>query len=65
VVTWFWESSVGKTSQPKQVLFEAGTTKLVQDYYQADKVGDYVIQVKTIVPNMAKGEASFKVICTP
>jgi hypothetical protein len=65
VVTWFWESSAGKTSQQKQILFEAGTTKLVQDYYQADKVGDYVIQVKTVVPNMAKGEANFKVICTP
>jgi hypothetical protein len=65
VVTWYWESSAGKTSQPKQILFEAGTTKTVQDYYQVDRVGDYSIQVKTTLPNIAMGEANFKVICTP
>jgi hypothetical protein len=65
VVTWNWESSVGKSSEPKQVLFESGTTKLVQDYYLVDKIGDYSIQVKTTLPNIAAGEATFKVICTP
>jgi hypothetical protein len=65
VVTWYWESSSGKTSDSKQVLFEAGTTKLVQDYYLVDKIGDYSIQVKTTLPNIASGEATFKVICTP
>lgn len=65
VVSWHWESSTGKTSDPKQVLFEAGTTKLVQDYYLVDKIGDYSIQVKTTLPNIASGEATFKVVCTP
>ena len=65
VVTWSWESSVGKTSQLKQVLFEEGSTKTVQDYYQVDRVGDYSIQVKTILPNIATGETTFKAICTP
>ncbi len=65
VVTWHWESSAGKSSEPKQVLFEAGTTKLVQDYYLVDKIGDYSIQVKTTLPNIAAGEATFKVVCTP
>lgn len=65
VVTWHWESSAGKSSEPKQVLFEAGTTKLVQDYYLVDKIGDYSIQVKTTLPNIAAGETTFKVVCTP
>jgi hypothetical protein len=65
IVTWFWESSVGKASQQKQVLFEAGAAKLVQDYYQVDKAGDYSVQVKTILPNPVIGEANFKVVCTP
>jgi hypothetical protein len=65
IVTWHWESSAGKASEPKQVLFEAGTTKLVQDYYLVDKIGDYSIQVKTTLPNIAAGEATFKVVCTP
>lgn len=65
IVTWFWESSVGKSSQQKQVLFEAGDVKIVQDYYQVDRAGDYSIQVKTILPNVAQGEANFKAICTP
>jgi hypothetical protein len=65
VVSWYWESSTGKTSDPKQVLFEAGTTKLVQDYYLVDKIGDYSIQVKTTLPNIAAGETTFKVVCTP
>lgn len=65
IVTWHWESSAGKSSEPKQVLFEAGTTKLVQDYYLVDKIGDYSIQVKTTLPNIAAGESTFKVVCTP
>lgn len=65
VVSWHWESSAGKISDPKQVLFEAGTTKLVQDYYLVDKIGDYSIQVKTTLPNIASGETTFKVVCTP
>jgi hypothetical protein len=65
IVTWYWESNVGKTSQQKQVLFEAGDSKTVQDYYQVDHAGDYSIQVKTLIPNMVIGEANFKAICTP
>ena len=65
IVTWFWESNVGQTSDPKQVLFEAGDTKLVQDYYQVDRAGDYSIRVRSVLPNIQTGEATFKAICTP
>jgi hypothetical protein len=65
VVTWRWESSAGHTSNEKQVLFESGGTKTVQDYYVVDRVADYSIQVKTILPNTAVGDANFRVICTP
>jgi hypothetical protein len=65
IVTWYWESNVGKTSPQKQVLFAAGGSKTVQDYYQVDHAGDYSIQVKTLIPNMVIGEANFKAICTP
>lgn len=65
VVTWLWQSSAGKSSDQKQVLFEEGSTKIVRDYYSVYKIGDYSVQVKTIVPNVASGEANFKVICTP
>jgi hypothetical protein len=65
IVTWFWESSVGRRSDPKQVLFEAGNTKTVQDFYQVDRAGDYSIQVGSILPNIRTGQAVFKVICTP
>ena len=65
VVAWYWESSVGKASPQKQVLFEAGGTKTVQDYYQVDRAGDYSVQVKTALPNITMGEATFKAICTP
>ena len=65
VVAWYWESNVGKASPQKQVLFEAGGTKTVQDYYQVDRAGDYSIQVKTTLPNIVTGEAAFKAICTP
>lgn len=65
IVTWYWESSEGQTSDQKQILFEEGTTKTVQDYYSVYKIGDYSVQVKTIVPNVVTGEANFKVICTP
>ena len=65
IVIWYWESSAGKISPQKQVLFEQGGTKTVQDYYQADTVGDHSIQVKSAIPNILAGEANFKVICTP
>jgi hypothetical protein len=65
VVTWFWASSTGIRSDPKQLLFEAGGTKLAQDFYQVERAGDYSIQVGSIVPNLTTGEATFKAICTP
>ena len=65
IVTWFWESSAGIRSDQKQLLFEAGGTKIAQDFYQVDRAGDYSIRVGTIVPNLRAGEATFKAICTP
>jgi hypothetical protein len=47
------------------VLFEVGDTKTVQDYYQVNRVSDYIVQVQTTSPNIATGQASFKVVCTP
>jgi hypothetical protein len=65
VVTWHWSSSSGVVSPDKQVLFEAGDTKTVQDYYQVNRVSDYIIEVQTTQPNFAVGQASLKVVCTP
>jgi hypothetical protein len=65
IVTWFWQSNIGKSSPEKQLLFEAGDSKLVQDYYQIDRAGDYSLQVQTLVPNIMTAEATFKAICTP
>lgn len=65
IVSWFWQSNIGKSSPEKQVLFEAGDSKLVQDYYQIDRAGDYSIKVQTLVPNIMTAEATFKAICTP
>jgi uncharacterized protein YraI len=65
VVTWYWESSTGQVSNQKQILFEAGETKTVQDYYQVPQAGDYYIRVRNTPPNSQVGEATFKAICTP
>ena len=64
-VVWHWESSTGVVSSDKNVLFEVGDTKTVQDYYQVNGVNDYIIQVQTTLPNIMTGQASFKVVCTP
>jgi hypothetical protein len=64
-VLWHWTSSSGVVSPEKQLLFEAGDTKTVQDYYQVNRVSDYIVQVQTTLPNMVTGQASFKVVCTP
>jgi hypothetical protein len=65
VVIWYWESNTGRISDEKQVLFESGGTKTVQDYYVVDRVADYSVRVSTTLPNTAVGEANFRVICTP
>jgi len=65
VVNWYWETSTGQVSDQKQILFEAGETKTVQDYYQVPRAGDYFIDVRSAPPNSQMGEATFKAICTP
>ena len=64
-VTWHWVSSTGVVSPEKQVLFEAGDTKTVQDYYQVSAISDYIIEVQTTLPNIMTDQASFKLVCTP
>ncbi len=64
-VTWHWEASTGERSPEKKLLFEAGTTKVVQDYYQVKNANDYSIQVRTSAPNALVGQANFKAVCTP
>jgi hypothetical protein len=64
-VTWHWSSSSGVISPEKQILFEVGDTKTVQDYYQVNRVGEYIIQVQTTLPNIVTAQASFKIVCTP
>ncbi|HLO31614.1 MAG TPA: SH3 domain-containing protein [Anaerolineales bacterium] len=64
-VVWHWESSTGIVSPDKNVLFEVGDTKTVQDYYQVNGVNDYIVKVQTTLPNIMTGQASFKVVCTP
>lgn len=64
-VTWHWQSSTGIVSPDKNVLFEVGDTKTVQDAYQVNGVNDYIVQVQTSLPNIMTGQASFKVVCTP
>jgi len=64
-VIWYWESSTGEVSPENKLLFEEGTTKTVQDYYAVKLVNDYVIQVRTTLPNVLAGQANFKVTCTP
>jgi hypothetical protein len=64
-VIWHWSSSSGVVSPDKQLLFEVGDTKTVQDYYQVNRVSDYIVDVQTTLPNIVTGQASFKVVCTP
>jgi len=64
-VVWHWESSTGTVSPDQNLLFEAGDTKTVQDYYQVNLVSDYLVTVQTTLPNIMTGQAVFKVVCTP
>ena len=64
-VVWHWSSSSGVVSPNKQILFEVGDTKTDPDYYQVNRVGDYIVQVQTTLPNIVTTQASFKVVCTP
>ena len=65
IVTWRWESSTGTVSDEKNLLFEEGTTKTVQEYYQVNSANDYWIQIRTFSPNVMIGQANFKVTCEP
>jgi hypothetical protein len=65
IVIWRWESSTGTVSDEKSLLFEEGTTKLVQEYVQVNSASDYSIQIRTLLPNVLIGQANFKVTCEP
>jgi hypothetical protein len=64
-VIWHWEVSSGLISDDKNLLFEEGTTKTVQDYYQVNGVNDYLVKVQTTLPNIMSGQSTFRVVCTP
>src|SRR5574341_1273440 len=65
IVIWRWESSTGTVSDEKNLLFEEGTTKTVQEFYQVNSANDYSIQIRTLSPNVLIGQAHFKVTCEP
>jgi uncharacterized protein YraI len=65
IVTWRWESSTGIASAEKNLLFEEGGTKTVQEFYQVNSANDYSIQIRTLLPNVLIGQANFKVTCEP
>lgn len=65
IVTWRWESSTGAVSDEKNLLFEEGGTKTVQEYYQVNGADDYSIQIRTLLPNVLIGQANFRVTCQP
>jgi hypothetical protein len=64
-VIWHWELSTGVVSPDKNLLFEEGATKTVQDYYQVDGVNDYMVKVQTTLPNIMIGQSTFRAVCTP
>ena len=64
-VVWHWELSTGVVSSDKNLLFEEGATKTVQDYFQVNGVNDYLVKVQTTLPNIMIGQSTFKVVCTP
>lgn len=64
-VVWHWELSPGVVSPDRNLLFEEGATKTVQDYYQVDGVNDYLVKVQTTLPNIMIGQSIFRVVCTP
>jgi len=65
IVTWRWESSTGTVSDEKNLLFEEGRTKTVQEYVQVNGANDYSVQIRTLLPNVLIGQANFKVTCEP
>jgi hypothetical protein len=65
-VVWRWEEkSSGDVSSEKNILFEEGGTKTVQDLYQVKSAKDYTMVVRTLQPNLLMGQANFKAVCTP
>lgn len=65
-VLWRWEEvSTGDVSAEKYMLFEEGGTRTAEDLYQVRSARDYQLIVRTLEPNEATGEATFKAVCTP
>ena len=65
-VLWRWEEvSTGDVSADQNILFEEGGTRSAEDLYQVRSARDYQLIVRTILPNEATGQATFKAVCTP
>jgi hypothetical protein len=65
-VLWRWEEvSTGDISVEQYIFFDEGGTRSTQDLYQVKSARDYRLIVRTLQPNEATGEATFKAVCTP
>lgn len=66
MVVWRWEeSSTGDVSEEQRLLVVEGGVKNVQALYQVKSARDYTMIVRTLQPNEAAGEATFRAVCTP
>ncbi len=65
-VVWRWEEvSTGDVSEEQSLFFAEGGVKSVQDLYQVKSARDYTMVVRTLQPNEAAGQATFKAVCLP
>lgn len=65
-VVWRWEEiSTGDSSPEKNIVFEEGGTKTVQELYQVKSARDYTMVIRTTQPNELTDDTTFKAVCTP
>ena len=65
-VLWRWEEvNTGDISVEQYIFFDEGGSRSVQDLYQVKSARDYRLIVRTLQPNEATGESTFKAVCTP
>ncbi|MBI5825643.1 MAG: SH3 domain-containing protein [Chloroflexi bacterium] len=65
LLKWKWEVNTGITSNEGAMIYEEAGTQIINEYYQINAPGDYLIKLLILAPNEQVNQVTFPVTCTP
>lgn len=65
LLKWKWEISTGVSSNEGALVYEESGTQIINEYYQINAPGDYLVKLLILAPNELVEQVAFPVTCSP